>query len=65
MGMVLLLVMVKRMKARGRSDFLLSCIYIVINRIGVNIISEARLPVDLVNVQHLPTAQAAAVSITT
>ena len=44
--------------------FLLSFMYIVIKRIDVNIISEPML-VDLVNVQPLPTAQAAAVSITT
>jgi hypothetical protein len=45
--------------------FLLSFMYIVINRIGVNIRSEPMLAVDLVNAQHLPIAQAAAVSITT
>ena len=65
MGMVLLLVVVRGWEREDEVIFLLSFMYIVINRIGVNIISEARLPVDLVNVQHLPTAQAAAVSITT
>jgi hypothetical protein len=63
--MVLLLVVVRGWEREDEVIFLLSFMYIVINRIGVNIRSEPMLAVDLVNAQHLPIAQAAAVSITT